>query len=49
MTGRIVGDAMFAAFALNRGIRVVLSADTDLEGIEGLRRIDPAAVEELRA
>jgi uncharacterized protein len=43
-------DAVFAAFALNRGIDAVLSVDADLDGIEGLTRIDPAdsdAVESL--
>jgi uncharacterized protein len=35
-------DAVFAAFALNRGIQIVLSVDTDLDGIEGLTRVDPA-------
>jgi predicted nucleic acid-binding protein len=35
-------DAMFAAFALNRGIDAVLSVDTDLDGIADLTRIDPS-------
>lgn len=34
-------DASFAAFALNRDIRAILSVDTDLDGIEGLTRVDP--------
>ena len=34
-------DAVFAAFALNRGIDTILSVDTDLDGIEGLTRVDP--------
>lgn len=34
-------DAVFAAFALNRGIAHLLSADDDLDGIDGLLRIDP--------
>jgi uncharacterized protein len=35
-------DAVFAAFALNRGIDTILSVDEDLDGIEGLTRVDPA-------
>jgi predicted nucleic acid-binding protein len=35
-------DAVFAAFALNRGIDTILSVDADLDGIEGLTRVDPA-------
>jgi uncharacterized protein len=35
-------DAVFAAFALNRGIDTILSVDADLNGIEGLTRVDPA-------
>lgn len=35
-------DAVFVAFALNRGIDAILSVDRDLDGIDGLTRIDPA-------
>ncbi len=35
-------DAIFAAQALNRQINVILSPDRGFDGIEGLRRIDPA-------
>jgi uncharacterized protein len=35
-------DAVFGAFALNRGIHTILSVDADLDGIEGLTRIDPS-------
>lgn len=42
-------DAVFAAFALNRGIDTVLSVDTDLDGIEGLTRVDPADSDALDA
>lgn len=35
-------DATFAALALNRQIPAVLSVDRDLDGIDGLARIDPA-------
>jgi predicted nucleic acid-binding protein len=35
-------DAVFAAFALNRDIDTILSVDADLDGIEGLTRVDPA-------
>lgn len=35
-------DAAFAAFALNRAIGAILSVDRDLDGIEGLTRIDPS-------
>jgi predicted nucleic acid-binding protein len=34
-------DTVFAAFTLNRGIDMVLSVDADLDGIEGLTRVDP--------
>jgi len=34
-------DAVHAATALNRGIGVILSADRHLDGIDGLRRLDP--------
>lgn len=37
-----VRDAIFAAQALNRGIDVILSPDSDFDGIPGLQRIDPA-------
>lgn len=43
-------DAVFAAFALNREIDVILSVDADLDGIDGLTRVDPGdldAVERL--
>lgn len=42
-------DAVFAAFALNRGIDAILSVDTDLDGIEGLTRVDPADSDGLAA
>jgi uncharacterized protein len=42
-------DAVFAAFALNRGIDTILSVDTDLDGIEGLTRVDPADPDGLEA
>jgi len=35
-------DASFTAFALNRGFDTILSVDRDLDGIEGLTRVDPA-------
>ena len=35
-------DAVFAAFALNHGIDTILSVDADLDGIDGLTRVDPA-------
>jgi predicted nucleic acid-binding protein len=42
-------DAVFAAFALNRGIDTILSVDTDLDGIDGLTRVDPADSDALEA
>lgn len=45
-------DATFVAFALNRDIPAILSVDRDLDGISGLRRVDPAdrpALETLRS
>lgn len=42
-------DAVFAAFALNRGIDTVLSVDADLDGIEGLTRVDPADLDGVEA
>lgn len=38
LTGR---DALHAATAVNRGIPAIVSPDTDFDGIDGLRRIDP--------
>mgnify|MGYP002633813073 CR=1 FL=1 len=37
-------DALHAATALNNGITVIVSVDTELDHIEGLARLDPAAV-----
>jgi predicted nucleic acid-binding protein len=42
-------DAVFAAFALNREIDTILSVDTDLDGIEGLTRVDPGDTDALEA
>lgn len=36
-------DALHAATALNNGITVIVSADTDLDHVEGLTRLDPAS------
>lgn len=38
-------DAIFAAQALNRDIDTILSPDQGFDGIDGLRRIDPADAE----
>lgn len=35
-------DAQFAATALGRGVRTIVSADRDFDGIAGIERIDPA-------
>lgn len=35
-------DAVFAALALNRGIDAILATDRAFDGIDGLKRIDPA-------
>lgn len=35
-------DAVFAAFAINRGIDAILATDRAFDGIDGLERIDPA-------
>lgn len=37
-------DALHAATALNNGIATIISADTDLDHIDGLARLDPADV-----
>lgn len=42
-------DASFAAFALNRGVDAILSVDRDLDGIDGLTRVDPADVASVAA
>jgi predicted nucleic acid-binding protein len=45
-------DAVFAAVAARHGLDTILSADTDFDGLPGLRRIDPAdsvAIAELAA
>jgi predicted nucleic acid-binding protein len=35
-------DAFFAAFALARGIGVILSPDRDFDEVPGLQRVDPS-------
>jgi hypothetical protein len=40
-------DAIHAATALTRGIPAIVSADRHLDGIPGLRRIDPVSIEAL--
>ena len=37
-------DALHAATALNNGIAVIVSVDTDLEHVDGLTRLDPSVV-----
>jgi predicted nucleic acid-binding protein len=37
-------DALHAATALNHGIETIVSVDPDLEGIPGLRRVEPGGV-----
>jgi predicted nucleic acid-binding protein len=34
-------NALHAATALNNGIETIVSADTDLDGLDGIRRLDP--------
>lgn len=41
--------AIHAATALTRGIRSVVTADRHLDGIPGLRRIDPSDVATVEA
>jgi predicted nucleic acid-binding protein len=36
-------DALHAATAINRGIPTIVSPDPDLDGVDGLRRLDPIA------
>lgn len=38
LTGR---DALHAATAINRGIATIISPDADLDGLDGLTRLDP--------
>jgi predicted nucleic acid-binding protein len=35
-------DAVFAAVAVRHGLEAILSADSDFDGLPGLRRLDPA-------
>jgi predicted nucleic acid-binding protein len=35
-------DAVFAAVAIRQGLDTILSADSDFDGVPGLRRLDPA-------
>jgi predicted nucleic acid-binding protein len=35
-------DAVFAAIAARHGLDAILSADSDFDGVPGLRRLDPA-------
>jgi predicted nucleic acid-binding protein len=35
-------DAVHAATALRRGISIIVSTDTDFDGVAGLERLDPA-------
>jgi uncharacterized protein len=35
-------DAVFAAVATRHGLRTIISADADFDGLPGLRRIDPS-------
>lgn len=35
-------DAVFAAVAIRHGLDTILSADSDFDGLPGLRRLDPA-------
>lgn len=35
-------DAVFAAIAIRHGLDAILSADSDFDGLSGLRRLDPA-------
>lgn len=35
-------DAVFAAIAKRHGLEAILSADSDFDGLPGLRRLDPA-------
>jgi predicted nucleic acid-binding protein len=42
-------DALFAAIAYRHGLERILSANTDFDGLPGLRRIDPADGEAVAA
>jgi hypothetical protein len=42
-------DAIFAAIAIRHGLPTILSADTDFDGLPGLRRIDPTDAEAVAA
>lgn len=39
-------DAVHAATALEAGISVIVSPDSDFDGIDGLSRIDPKSLNE---
>ncbi len=42
-------DAVFAALAARHGLAEIVSADSDFDGLTGLRRIDPADSDALAA